>query len=77
MASDLPIPLSWWLIVAAMGVATFLLAKPRIPAALLVLSAALFGASHVPPTGPLGMLCFLGAVVFSGSMSEKGSAALQ
>jgi hypothetical protein len=64
IASDFPIPLSWWLIVASMGVTTFLIAKPRVPTALLVLSATLFGATHVPPTGSLGMLCFLGAAVF-------------
>ena len=58
-ASNMPIPLGWWLIVLGMGVVTFLIAKPRVPTTLLVLSAALFGASHVPPTGPLGMLCFL------------------
>jgi hypothetical protein len=28
------------------------------------LSAFLFGASHVTPTGPLGMLCFLGAAAY-------------
>jgi hypothetical protein len=60
-ASDMTIPLTWWLIVLGMGLMTFLIAKPRVPTTLLVLSAALFGASHVPPTGPLGMLCFLAA----------------
>ena len=63
-ASDTAIPLTWWLIVAGIGVVTLLSAKPRVPTALLVLSAALFGASHVPPTGPLGMLCFLGAAIY-------------
>ena len=41
----------------------FVLRKPRVTATLLVLSGALFGASHVAPTGPLGMLCFLGAAL--------------
>ena len=46
------IPLTWWLIVAGMGLSMFVVAKPRIPAALLVLSSVFFGASHVSPTGP-------------------------
>jgi hypothetical protein len=74
-ASDIPIPLSWWLIVVLMGVATFLIAKPRVPAALLVLAAALFGASHVPPTGPLGMLCFLGAAAYVSLNTEPTAVA--
>ncbi len=72
-ASDMAIPLSWWLIVASMGVVTFLVAKPRVPTALLVLSAALFGASHVPPTGPLGMLCFLAAAAYFISPEKRVS----
>ena len=63
-ASDMTIPLSWWVILLGMGMATFLVARPRLPTALLVLSAVLFGASHVPPTGPLGMLSFLSAAVY-------------
>ncbi|HKE58171.1 MAG TPA: hypothetical protein VKB46_15770 [Pyrinomonadaceae bacterium] len=63
-ASNMSIPLSWWLILLGMAGATFLVAKPRIPTTLLVLCAVLFGASHVPPTGPLGMLCFLAAAAY-------------
>ena len=59
----LAIPLAWWLITGGMGLAMFVLGKPRVTATLLVLSGALFGASHVAPTGPLGMLCFLGAAL--------------
>ena len=40
---------------AAMAVA----ARPRAAPALLVPAGALFGASHVPPTGPTGAACFL------------------
>jgi hypothetical protein len=63
MSSDMRIPVTWWLITIGMGFAMFLIAKPHVPAALLVLSGALFGASHVYPTGPLGMLCFLGGAI--------------
>ena len=42
----------------------FLIARPRIPAALLVLTGALFGAYHPPPTGPLGAICFLAAAAY-------------
>jgi hypothetical protein len=42
----------------------FLVSRPRIPAALLVLAGALFGALHPPPTGPLGAICFLAAAAY-------------
>ena len=58
------IPVTWWLIVAIMGLSMFVVAKPRTPATLLVLSGVFFGALHVSPTGPLGMLCFIGAVIY-------------
>ena len=58
------VPLTWWLIAVGMSLSMFLVAKPRVPAAMLVLSAVFFGASHVSPTGPLGMLCFLVAAIF-------------
>ncbi len=66
----LTIPVSWWLITIGMGLAMFVIGKPRSTAALLALSASLFGASHVTPTGPLGMLCFLGAAAYS-QLSNK------
>ena len=34
------------------------------PFALLVAAGYLFGHDHAPPTGPLGMLCFLIAVLW-------------
>jgi hypothetical protein len=70
------IPLTWWLITIGMGVVMFAVGKPRIPAALLTLAGSLFGASHVTPTGPLAMLCFLGAAALClriSNASEKGS----
>ena len=67
----LMIPVAWWLITIGMGLAIFVLGKPRIPATLLVLAGTLFGASHVVPTGPLGMLCFLGAAVYMKLVPEK------
>jgi len=63
-SSDLSIPAAWWLITVGMGLLMLAIVKPRIPAALLVLSGSLFGASHVTPTGPLGMLCYLGAAIY-------------
>lgn len=65
------IPVAWWLIAFGMGLAMFLVAKPRVPATLLVLSGTLFGASHVFPTGPLGMLCFLGAATYTEFVEKK------
>jgi hypothetical protein len=62
-SSDSSIPAAWWLITIGMGFAMLTMIRPRIPAALLVLSGSLFGASHVSPTGPLGTLCFLGAAI--------------
>jgi len=58
------IPLTWWLITIGMAVAMFLVARPAIPAGLLVLAASLFGATHAPPTGPLGAACFLAAAAY-------------
>jgi hypothetical protein len=58
------IGLPWWLIIVGMGLAMFLAGNPRVPGALLTLAGALFSASHAPPTGPLAMACFLGAVVY-------------
>jgi len=63
-ARGLKIPITWWLITIGMGLAVFVIGKSRVPTTLLVLAGSLFGASHVPPTGPLGMLCFLGAALY-------------
>jgi hypothetical protein len=68
---DLTIPISWWLIAIGMGFTMVLMAKPRVAASLLVLSGVFFGASHVTPTGPLGMLCFLGAAVSMKFVKQK------
>jgi hypothetical protein len=38
--------------------------KPRIPAVLPTLAGILFGATHVPPAGPLGVACFIGAAAY-------------
>ena len=53
----------WWFVTLACGVIMGLVARPRLPAALLTLAGALFGANHVTPTGPLGLGCFLAAAV--------------
>jgi hypothetical protein len=49
---------AWWMVTIGIGLAMFLAAKPRATGTLLPLSGALFGAQHVPPTGPLGAACF-------------------
>jgi len=57
--------LGWLVSVVAAGVALY--RAHRIswgPIVLLALSGLLFGYAHVPPTGPLGMLCFLLAVLW-------------
>jgi hypothetical protein len=41
----------------------FAVGRPGAIAALLTLAAFLFGATHVPPTGPLGAACFLMAAL--------------
>jgi len=54
---------AWWLVTLGAALAMSAVAKPRSIPALLTLAALLFGATHVPPTGPLGASCFLGAAV--------------
>ena len=49
----------WWLVTIATAAAMAAAARPRAAPALLVLAGALFGASHVPPTGPMDAACFL------------------
>jgi hypothetical protein len=41
-----------------------LLGKPGIPAALLTLSGSLLSAGHIPPTGPVAMICLAGAAAY-------------
>jgi hypothetical protein len=55
---------AWWIAVAIVGAAALAIGSPRGPSALLILSAMFFGTLHVPPYGPLGMLCFLAAAVW-------------
>lgn len=57
------IGVGWWFVVLGMGLVMFIAGKPRLPGALLVLAGTLFSASHVTPTGPLAMACFIGAAV--------------
>jgi len=54
----------WWLVVLGMRLAMLIAGAPHVTAGLLTFAAAFFGASHVTPTGPLGMACFLGAAVY-------------
>ena len=57
------ISLAWWLVTAALAIAMLIVGHPGLPAALLGLAGALFGAAHPMPTGPLGLACFLGAAL--------------
>jgi hypothetical protein len=50
---------AWWLVTLAAAGVMFAVGRPGAIAALLTLAAFLFGATHVPPTGPLGAACFL------------------
>ena len=59
-----PIPALWWIVTIFNALLVFLFVRPRIPTTLLTLAALLFGASHVTPTGPLGMLCLLTAAIY-------------
>jgi hypothetical protein len=54
---------AWWVVIVLIGLVTLAVGKPRLPAVLLVLAAALFGAAHPMPTGPLGLACFFGAAL--------------
>jgi hypothetical protein len=57
------ITLAWWLVTLVMGLAMFAAARD-VACGLLMLSGALFGATHLPPTGPLGAACFLAAAIY-------------
>jgi hypothetical protein len=67
------IPTLWWLITAGTAVVLFVFCKPRLTPALLALAGSLFGASHVKPTGPLGMLCFVLAAALSKTQDVPAS----
>jgi hypothetical protein len=54
----------WWLLSAAIASAMFAVCTPRLVGALCALAGGLFGASHAPPTGPLGAACFLAAALY-------------
>lgn len=54
--------LPWWIAVIMIGVICFLIARPGLPAALLIMSGILFGTTHVVPYGPLGMACLVLAI---------------
>ncbi len=56
--------LPWWIAVLLVGVICLIVARPSVPASLLIVSGILFGTTHVVPYGPLGMACFVTAVAF-------------
>jgi hypothetical protein len=49
--------------IAAAAIALSKAGAERIPVALLILAAILFGLSHAPPTGPIGLFLFFFAVI--------------
>jgi hypothetical protein len=55
---------AWWLVTVSLGVVMLTLCKPRIVGVLLTLAGALFGAQHLPPTGPLGAACLLASSLY-------------
>jgi hypothetical protein len=54
---------TWWLMTFVSAAAMLAVGRPGIVAAMLTLAGLLFGAAHVPPTGPLGAACLLAAAV--------------
>jgi hypothetical protein len=67
------IPVSWWLVTIGIGAVMFLVSRALSPM-LLALAGGLFGAAHVPPTGPLGAACFLAAALVLELAREKETA---
>jgi hypothetical protein len=53
----------WWIGAIALAIALGLVLTPHLPTLCLVLAALLFGVSHIPPFGPLGMTCFFVAIL--------------
>jgi hypothetical protein len=72
LPSRFHIPLAWWAITIGSALAMFVASRFAWSVALLTLSASLFGASHVPPTGPLGAACFLAAAAYLDLTGESG-----
>jgi len=56
--------LLWWAGIGLIAAASLLLVRPALPYTLLVLAGILLGTAHIPPFGPLAMICFLGAAAF-------------
>jgi hypothetical protein len=61
---------AWWIVTLACGAIMAIVARPRLPIALLTLAGSLFGASHVTPTGPLGLGCLIAASILLRRTSE-------
>lgn len=61
----------WWIGVIALALALGIVMIPRLPVTLFVLAALLFGISHAPPFGPLGLTCFFVAVLQLEFFEEK------
>jgi len=63
----------WWTIVLIISILFGLVLKPRLPVGLLILASFLFGASHTPPFGPLGIACFFLAALQREFVSWKAT----
>jgi hypothetical protein len=55
---------AWWGAIVITTLPILVVGKPKVVGALLMMAAALFGATHVVPVGPLGMACLLGAMAY-------------
>jgi hypothetical protein len=55
---------AWWLVTLGMAAIMFVVCRPRALAALLLLAGAFSGAAHTPPTGPVGVACFICAAAY-------------
>jgi hypothetical protein len=51
--------LPWWIGVAVIASISLIVVRPAFPSTLLILGGILFGTTHIPPFGPLGMACFV------------------
>jgi hypothetical protein len=70
-ADGVTITRGWWMVTLGIGIVMFAVGRPRVTGGLLPLAGALFGASHVTPTGPLGAACFLVAAWYHEFVTRK------
>jgi hypothetical protein len=66
--------LPWWIGVAVIAAISLLVVRPALPFTLLILAGILFGTSHIPPFGPLGMAFFVAALAIIQTAPSRISA---